>query len=190
MDYEKEYKKKLEDAKYWHDCSEGDIPAILEEIFSELKEPSDEKIREKLLQWLKLKLSNPKVGFVYEEMKQWIAWLEKQRKEENKNCDGEVAYVLMTDNTRKFKVGDKIRSKNGCYYDEVVEVHDNGAYKLRDLGELYLPEKEWELDNWRPSGKQMTAFEVMLNSDKNHKWLCDDVRLLMQSLYDDLKLMK
>lgn len=45
MDYEKEYKKKLEDAKYWHDCSEGDIPAILEEIFSELKESSDEKIR-------------------------------------------------------------------------------------------------------------------------------------------------
>ena len=38
MDYEKEYKKRSDDARYWHDVSEGDIPDVLEEIFPELRE--------------------------------------------------------------------------------------------------------------------------------------------------------
>ena len=44
----------------------------------------------------------------------------------------------------KFKVGDLICSKDGQYEDEVIEVQD-GAYRLKNLGELYLPEDEWEL---------------------------------------------
>lgn len=51
-------------------------------VILEPKESEDERIGEELLRWLKLKLSNPKVGFVYEKMKQWIAYLEKQKAKE------------------------------------------------------------------------------------------------------------
>lgn len=229
MDYEKAYKEAFERASNLHkdaiDLEDKHTLKVSEIIFPELMEDEDEKIRKKIVNAI-----HDYANRLEEKIpSEWLAWLEKQKKEENKNrdedcknaynsgyldglssyqneldyaykCADEVQYrrgyedgvasVLIPATSRKFKAGDKIRSKNGCYHDEVVEVREDGAYKLRDLGELYLPEKEWELDNWRPSGKQMAAFEVMLNSDKNHNWFCDDVRLLMQSLYDDLKLMK
>jgi len=238
MDYEEKYNKLVEAVRVLQETNHSDegIQNWVNDNVPELAESEDEKIRKSLLLYL-----HGLGEFEYPDKKtynDWLSWLEKQKKEENKNCDEEcknaynagyldglssyqkgyldglssyqneldyaykcadevqyrrgyedgVASVLKTTTARKFKVGDKIRSKNGCYHDEVVEVREDGAYKLRDLGELYLPEKEWELDNWRPSGKQMAAFEVMLNSEKKHNWFCDDVRLLMQSLYDDLKL--
>ena len=80
MDYEKEYKKRLDDARYWHDVSEGDIPAVLEEIFSELRESEDEKIKKVIIGLLK---QSTYEDCVYDgvNMKDIYAWLEKQGKE-------------------------------------------------------------------------------------------------------------
>lgn len=70
MDYKKEYKKRLDDAKYWHDVSEGDIPAVLEEIFPELCESDGYNwIPKEIIKYLKEKGDFRSC---------WIAWLEKQ----------------------------------------------------------------------------------------------------------------
>ena len=72
MDYEKEYKKRLDDARYWHDVSEGDVPTVLEEIFPELREDEDEKIRKEIKQLIQgMHDADPR-------KERWLTWLEKQ----------------------------------------------------------------------------------------------------------------
>ena len=83
MDYETLYKKKLEDAKYWHDCLEGDIPAVLEEIFPELKESEDERIRKKLIEAVK---GDMVVGGTKDKQRA-ISWLERQRDNISGKCN-------------------------------------------------------------------------------------------------------
>lgn len=137
MDYEEKYNKLVEAVKVLQETNLSDegIQNWVNDNVPELAESEDEKIRQWLIKYFNKADFNGMLEYVNGiKAEDILAWLEKQKKEENKNC--------------------------------------------------------WELDNWRPSGKQMSAFEVMLNSEKNHNWFCDDVRLLMQSLYDDLKLIK
>ena len=68
MDYEKKYNKALERAKYYHD---RDNIQFLENIFPELKESEDERIRKSLIDMLK----NDEKCYLKE-----IAWLEKKGK--------------------------------------------------------------------------------------------------------------
>ena len=73
MDYEKKYKEALERAKSY---KEHDVRCALEEIFPELKESEDEKIRKEIISHLQY-LGN----YCQESMpnvNEWIAWLEKQ----------------------------------------------------------------------------------------------------------------
>ena len=69
MDYEKKYNEALEMAKYYHD---RDNIQFLENIFPELKESEDERIRQRIIHALH--------GDVLEmsEIKEAIDWLEKQ----------------------------------------------------------------------------------------------------------------
>lgn len=78
MDYEKEYKKKLNDARYWHDVSEGDIPAVLEEIFPELRENENEIIKEELINYLKFRCNSTTLSGEERACNKWIDWLKKQ----------------------------------------------------------------------------------------------------------------
>lgn len=85
MDYEKEYKKKLGDAKYWHDVSEGDIPAVLEGIFPELKESEDERARKRLIAMCQHYIECYSLDqFNLDDYKEALAWLEKQAKKSSK----------------------------------------------------------------------------------------------------------
>lgn len=82
MNYEQKYYKMLDDARYQHDVSEGDIPAVLEEIFPELKESESEKVRKEILEVAKTVVLRD--GTLYGKKyncREWIAWLEKQGKE-------------------------------------------------------------------------------------------------------------
>lgn len=120
MDYEKEYKKKLDDARYWYNVSEGDIPAVLEEIFPELRESEDERIRKELIEHIK---ANCETGFVLFQKfspDDVIAWLEKQ---------GEQKFADKVE--QKFHEGDWIISNNKKYIYQVVEVK-RGIYVVRD----------------------------------------------------------
>lgn len=75
--YEKKYKETLGTARYWHSNSKGDIPAVLEEIFPELKESEDERIRGAIMHFISHTPTVPK-GIINK--KQMLAWLEKQGK--------------------------------------------------------------------------------------------------------------
>ena len=77
MNYEQKYYKMLDDARYWHDVSEGDIPAVLEEIFPELAESEDERIRKHLIDCVTRTI--PEADAFKEISKEKILdWLEKQ----------------------------------------------------------------------------------------------------------------
>lgn len=77
MDYEKEYKEALERAKIWKDKSgmPKDKQGILDDIFPELKESGDERIRKELIAYFE-QFDNGELHGV--DISDWIAWLEKQ----------------------------------------------------------------------------------------------------------------
>ena len=98
MDYEKKYKNALEWARQVINGETGFIRKEVEEVFPELQESADDKIREEIIS--ALKWANHKG--VYDKH---IAWLEKQGKEES------IDKV-----EPKFKVGDWITDGEAVFY--------------------------------------------------------------------------
>lgn len=79
MDYEKAYKEALEKAKYWHKEGYGrGCQEVVEDIFHELVESEDEKVRKELLDYCKNKAEKYPNDPKYKNISAWIAWLEKQ----------------------------------------------------------------------------------------------------------------
>lgn len=79
MDYKKKYKEALERAK---EClQDGTIPAVARdyilEIFPELVESEDEKIRKALIEYFRIGANNNETTYNIEN-KKILAWLEKQ----------------------------------------------------------------------------------------------------------------
>lgn len=110
MDYEKRYKEALERARelysqHWVEWSDKDI----ENIFPELKESEDEKVRKEIIEYIK-------IGTYRED---WIAWLEKQGE---KKPDDKVG--------PRFKVGDWIvTDKNHIWF--IDEDYSTTGYSYR-----------------------------------------------------------
>ena len=83
MDYEKKYKEALEKIRDGlqplQDGAKisGVTRAFLEEVFPELKESEDERIRKEIIEHLRLEIE-PECTLSEDEGKRWIAWLEKQ----------------------------------------------------------------------------------------------------------------
>ena len=81
MDYEKAYKEALERARDYYKANiklgKADENLVLEDIFPELKESEDEKIREQIISFIE-EYGNPAHC---EWQKDWIAWLENNVKE-------------------------------------------------------------------------------------------------------------
>lgn len=81
MDYEQKYKEALDRAKKWRNAPNSDkIPTyanrVIEEIFPELKESEDEKIRKAIILFFELQDDNTTYSLVPK--KDILAWLEKQ----------------------------------------------------------------------------------------------------------------
>ena len=90
---------------------------IVEEIFPELKESEDEKIKKAIIEFFESEDNNTTYSLV--QKKDIISWLEKQGKNS-------------TDKTPKFKVGDwVIFTTTGNLYQ--VEKKENYEYTLRDI---------------------------------------------------------
>lgn len=108
---------------------------LKEEIFPELKESEDERIRKSLIGHLKECRNNTRSEVMLGEYAKWIAWLEKQGEQSFANscktCKGEQNPVIIP----KFRVGDKIRSLfnpnaigNIIRIDKDLYIFDNGGY--------------------------------------------------------------
>ena len=75
MDYEQRYKEALDEAKAIHKIIKKDLKPIIEQIFPELKESREEKIRKELIQYLK---DYPNLPNGQYSRNDFFTWLEKQ----------------------------------------------------------------------------------------------------------------
>ena len=103
MDYKEKYEQALERAKKIHNQTEFDYEkGMMEEIFPELKESEDEKIRKWLIDWAKAVNWSEQFTVTKEQV---LAWLEKQG--EQKPFDYENANIQQKDFTPKETINKK-----------------------------------------------------------------------------------
>lgn len=108
MDCEKKYNEALERARKIHNDTEFDYEkGMIEEIFPELKESEDERIRKKLISHFKgLLVESSKQecnDFLNKEFKEYIAWLEKQEERSDTNSNTENDYTKVYEWLKKNK---------------------------------------------------------------------------------------
>ena len=138
MNYEKLYKESLEKAKafaakYVGDglliSSEGSVAKEFNEIFQELCESEDERIRKAIIEFFELQDGNTTYSFVPK--KDILAWLEKHG--EQKPTDKAEP---------RFEVGDCIRYRGDNYKIKDVETTKHGfIYNVAVIGEPSDPEE-------------------------------------------------
>lgn len=80
MDYEKKYKEILERAKKIHDTTVFDYDRVMmEDLFPELAESKDDRIKKEMISWLKSLIGEEEgFGYTEDEIRERIACLEKQ----------------------------------------------------------------------------------------------------------------
>lgn len=80
MDYKEKYEQALERARIWKEKSgmPNDRQGILDDIFPELCESEDEKIRKAIIAYIKDDIEELTYEAEIEELKKYLAWLEKQ----------------------------------------------------------------------------------------------------------------
>ena len=111
MDYEKKYKEALERAKSSYENEKtrvGLTPIDLEYIFPELKESEDERIRKELTAEVKEQIDSipapdcrdKEDEKVLKQLNKWLAWLEKQGKQNYTKKDVDDAYLKGISDTK------------------------------------------------------------------------------------------
>ena len=160
IDYEKKYNEALERAKKWYYAPNADkIPTyanrVIEEIFPELAESEDEKIRKWLIAQLKIKIGDNATlnNMIYKA----IAWLERQ-----KATDKEIVFrplagtdIIAAANQaiEKIEIGKEvILAFNGAY------IHVNGKTVAEICNEYFAwTERQGES---KPTDKVEPKFKV------------------------------
>ena len=135
MNYEQKHQEDLDAAKDWLTIAKKDNNTmaiqILENLFPELSESEDEKIRKELIAFLERKQLIPT-----ETKNEWIAWLEKQGKQDN----NEDLNILQRFSFYSYKDEPSILYLSGLYVNEecrnkgmgtkILEVADEVAKSL------------------------------------------------------------
>ena len=163
MDYEKKYKEALEIAKGFMNPNRlGATKEELAQMFPELAESEDEKIRKSLIDMLK----NDEKCYLKE-----IDWLEKQKPIEWSEED-------------KIKIS-RLYSLIGC----MVEAHprligDKEAIELEDFLKSLHPQTRW-----KPTEGQMEALNETINflAEHHSPHLSDYLFCVLRELRDELK---
>ena len=144
MDYEKKYKEALERAKTFYENANANGLILkkwwVEQVFPELKESEDERIRNNCIHFLELQKTHHAATF---EIDECIAWIEKQGQTFTKKDMGD-AYLKGICDARselekqskdkvepKFKVGDWVVFNNKHQSIYQVEKIEDGYYILR-----------------------------------------------------------
>jgi len=170
MDYEKEYKNRLDAARYWHDVSEGDIPLVLEEIFSELREDEDEIIKEELINYLKFRCNSTTLSGEERACNKWIDWLEKQGNTDNiiEKAKTEKQRVLITEtdgnanidwDTRSLEDTRKLLEYGLQYIEKQVERNPTDKAELKfNVGEWVVNKfgYSWHIDSFDKKNYQVS----------------------------------
>lgn len=70
--YEQKYKKALDNARLMYDAGNNDVKHIVGQLFPELAESEDEKVRKEIIRFIRMEVEDEIVG------NKWLAWLGKQ----------------------------------------------------------------------------------------------------------------
>lgn len=159
MNYEKEYNEALKRAKRFYDSNTNEgYRQIFEEIFPELTENEDERIRKELIELVEEIRSTTYYGrCCYKEIpfKSILAWLEKQGEQTSDKIEP------------KFKIGDIIRFKGNETLKGEAETHkivryDNELYVFDDgTTDLFCEQDMYEIVEHKPVWSEED--EKMLN---------------------------
>lgn len=132
MDYEKKYKESLEKARELYNDERthvGMTPIYLTEIFPELKDSEDERIRKKLIDLIYKVYANTSY-ITCVEHEDMLSWIEKQSKKSQSKSALESINEEKVDNSNKvkpkFKIGDWVVDKSG-FVQQVLDFRE-GIY--------------------------------------------------------------
>lgn len=87
MDYEKKYKDALEFFKHIYPNIGGELKEQIENLFPELKENEDERVRKAILGYLTIMWGNSQDDVCGVHVEDAIAWLEKQGEQKPKRSE-------------------------------------------------------------------------------------------------------
>ena len=163
MDYEKVYKEALERARKSHDKANGFIKKEwIENIFPELKESEDERIRKSLIDFVE-QYGDNYYGQIAKASA--IAWLEKQ---------GEQNFAWSDEDYNMIHCCTSAIWAADYYSNEDKEKMENWLKSLK-------PQPQW-----KPTEEQLHCFKCVIDF---YKTKVDDtiVQSLLDSLYNDLK---
>jgi hypothetical protein len=215
MNDEQKRKEDLEAAKGWLAIAKKDNNAmaiqILENLFPELKESEDERIRKEIIAFLKYYHTGQGNCVIYDN--DWIDWLEKQgnRNEQNfwkkcNHCEYFDGYGLCLHKNNFGSVTDELKEncKNNKFFTEKqgeekpAEWSEEDEKILEDIADFLkypsvTPEKKirnkfisWlksiKPNHWKPSEEQLRA---IINSAQG-LYQCKEKEVLLD-LYEQLK---
>ena len=104
MDYKKAYKEALKTAEKYITEYDDETNTVLVNIFPELAESKDERIRKEMIEVLGKEAKEFPSSVIASKANSWISWLEKQREQE-------FADNHADNSEHKFKVGDWVMHK-------------------------------------------------------------------------------
>ena len=193
MDYKEKYEKAVKAAMLAKQDTESAVTIrILEEIFPELRESEDEKIRKELLDFCKNRAENYPNDPKYKNISAWIAWLEKQGKQ--KSIDDLTQQEAMDIAVAKcFEQGeqkptDKVEPKWSKEDEKLLKkimyiLSLDGRISNKELQEMYDFLKTLRPQNtWKPGEEQIKLLEELVE-DNNQRHF----HTLLESLYEQLK---
>lgn len=197
MDYEKKYKEALEKAR------ELDIKGIhiMRDVFPELEEPKDEKIRLSLINWI---INDNQETFVGLKSSDVIEWLKKQKTPEWSEEDKEIIETICKEGDLKPSERVWLRSLKPQPKQEWSEEDEKIYQSIMDdtVQENQLDGKQTDwLRNikyrnfarpqkqWKPTEEQMKAFEHFVRSvgESGYASPYDNNTKLLYSLLKQLK---
>lgn len=166
MDYEKAYKDALERAKQikegkgsWGIIADlSEVKPVLDEIFPELKESEDERIRKELIDFFSD--SSDSDTFRGISPSKIIAWLEKQ------------------DKKSEWSEEDKLNHKQAIYV-----CHQNGYTAVENWLKSLKPQS-----HWKPTEEQLNVLQKAILSERDNKDTFYFARVLESLHNDLLKL--
>ena len=164
MDYEKAYNKALERAKKWYNAPNADkIPTyanrIIVELFPELKESEDKKIRGAIIDHLK---DNNLI--------EWAAWLEKQGEEKpimNVPTREVILAIWDLGNEWKELTNGDISTEYGTQLDYIQKHWHESEYYLREKqGEQKITTIDFNAKDWYVSNIDGKIHNINISSEK------------------------
>ena len=204
----KAYDEALEKARIWKDKSgmPKDKQSILDDIFPELKESEDERIRKALIRFHKstIDIDGIKGADV-------IAWLEKQGEQKSQRMISAEAKEALYDKPEWSEEDEEmlklaIKSCEQCG-------NEYAYYWLKSLKDRVLPNQEWSEEDekmieaalqfaheygrhglwcwlkslrpqnkWKPSDEQIIALEYIINNVHNTSYSCKIAKELLEQL--------